>query len=416
MHAYHVEGAGGGHAPDVLELAGVPNIIPSSTTPTIPYTVGAHGEHFAMTALIHGVRRHDPSEAAALDDRLRRETMAAEDVLHDMGAIPIINSDSQGKGRIGEVICRTWQLAHKMKAESGNGESEHDNERVLRYIAKYTINPALAHGISDYVGSIALGKMADIVLWRPEFFGIKPELVIKGGFTAWGPLGEGNASVGGSEPVAYGPQFGGSGEAPPSLSALFVSGASLELGLPQRLRSARRLLAVRGVRGVRREHMVRNRRSPEVRVDTRERVVTVDGEAVTSEAVAEGAAQPTVHAGVRSDQVDGSQSSDNPVNGCRFGRVLALTMLAMAAWILPACAGESDAVRIGTEGTYPPFNFINEDGEIDGFEREFADELCERADLECSWVTNKWDTIISNLVDNKYDVIIAGMYITDERG
>ena len=287
VHAYHVEGAGGGHAPDVLELAGVPNIIPSSTTPTIPYTVGAHGEHFAMTALIHAVRRHDQAEAAALDDRLRRETMAAEDVLHDLGAIPIINSDSQGMGRIGEVICRTWQLAHKMKAEAGENGAGHDNERVLQYIAKYTINPAIAHGISDYVGSIAPGKMADIVLWRPEFFGIKPEQVIKGGFTAWGPLGEGNASVGGAEPVAYGPHFGGSGEAAPSLSALFVSEASLSLGLAQRLRTARKLLAVRGVRGVTRDDMIRNRRCPAVRVDAKERLVTVDGEAVTSQAVAE---------------------------------------------------------------------------------------------------------------------------------
>ena len=190
-------------------------------------------------------------------------------------------------GRIGEVICRTWQLAHKMKAEVGENGAGHDNERVLRYIAKYTINPAIAHGISDYVGSIAAGKMADIVLWRTEFFGIKPEQVIKGGFTAWAPLGEGNASVGGAEPVIYGPQFGGSGEAARSLSALFVSEASLALGLARRLRTARRLLAVRGVRGVTRDDMVRNRRYPAVRVDSKERVVTVDGEVVTSQAVTE---------------------------------------------------------------------------------------------------------------------------------
>ena len=205
MHAYHVEGAGGGHAPDVLELAGVHNIIPSSTTPTVPYSIGTHREHFAMTALIHGVRRSDPAEAQALDDRLRRETMAAEDVLHDLGAIPIINSDSQGMGRIGEVITRTWQLAHKMKAERDGDGDEPDNERVLKYIAKYTINPSITHGISDYVGSLEPGKMADIVLWRPEYFGVKPESVLKAGFSAWGPAGEGNASIGGTEPVIYGP-------------------------------------------------------------------------------------------------------------------------------------------------------------------------------------------------------------------
>ena len=285
VHAYHVEGCGGGHAPDLLRLAGVSNIITSSTTPTIPYTAGTYQEHFPMTSMVHNVNPTLPADVSALDERLRRETMAAEDVLHDMGAIPIINSDSQGMGRIGEVIARTWQLAHKMKSERGHSDAEHDNPRIMQYLAKYTINPAITHGVSDYVGSLEPGKMADIVLWRPEFFGVKPEMVIKGGFLTWAPLGDGNASIGGCEPVVYGPSFGGIGNASSALSAFFVSQRSVDQGLAKRLRSRRRILPVRNVRTVTKRDMYHNGRNPEIEVDLETRQVRADGQVLRSEAV-----------------------------------------------------------------------------------------------------------------------------------
>ena len=285
VHAYHIEGAGGGHAPDLLTMAGVDNIIPSSTTPTVPYSVGTFQEHFAMTAICHLLDLSIPSDAAALGGRLRRQTMAAEDVLHDLGAIPVINSDSQGMGRIGEVITRTWQLAHKMKAERGAANPDNDNDRIRQYIAKYTINPAITHGIADYVGSLEAGKMADVVLWLPAFFGIKPEVVMKGGFVTWGPMGEGNATVPGSEPTSYGPMFGGIGINPSALSALFVSSDSIESGLDRRLRTARSLRPVTGVRTVRKGAMLHNSVSPHIEVDGQAAQVTVDDVPVTSEAV-----------------------------------------------------------------------------------------------------------------------------------
>ena len=285
VHAYHIEGAGGGHAPDLLTMAGVDNIIPSSTTPTVPYSVGTFQEHFAMTAICHLLDLSIPSDAAALGGRLRRQTMAAEDVLHDLGAIPVINSDSQGMGRIGEVITRTWQLAHKMKAERGAANPDNDNDRIRQYIAKYTINPAITHGIDGYVGSLEVGKMADVVLWHPAFFGIKPELVMKGGFVAWGPMGEGNATVSGAEPTSYGPMFGGIGINPSALSALFVSSDSIDSGLGRRLGTARSLRPVTGVRTVRKGAMLHNSASPRIEVDGRAAQVTVDDVPVTSEAV-----------------------------------------------------------------------------------------------------------------------------------
>ena len=287
VHAYHVEGAGGGHAPDLIRLAGVNNIITSSTTPTIPYTVGTYEEHFNMTAQVHNVNVAAPPEAAALDERLRRETMAAEDVLHDLGAVPIINSDSQGMGRIGEVITRTWQLAHKMKAERGATHPEHDNERILQYLAKYTINSAITHGISSYVGSLEPGKMADVVLWRPAFFGVKPEVVIKSGVMAWSPSGEGNASIRQSEPVVYGPAFGALGNSPATLSAFFVSRASLDSRLRKRLGTRRMLLPVKGIRTVTKRNMVRNGLNPDIQVDLESRRISVDGSVVSSSPVAE---------------------------------------------------------------------------------------------------------------------------------
>lgn len=286
VHAYHIEGAGGGHAPDLLTMAGVENIIPSSTTPTIPYSVGTFQEHYAMTAICHMLDIKIPTDAAALESRLRKQTMAAEDVLHDLGAIPIINSDSQGMGRIGEVISRTWQLAHKMKAERGSTNPENDNDRIRQYVAKYTINPAITHGIGDYVGSLERGKMADLVLWRPAFFGVKPELVMKGGFVAWGPMGEGNATVYGAEPTSYGPMFGGIGNTPGSLGALFVSTASVESGLAKRLNTTRNLLPVRNVREVTKKLMRFNTNCPKIEVDGLAGQVLVENTLATSEPVA----------------------------------------------------------------------------------------------------------------------------------
>lgn len=286
VHAYHIEGAGGGHAPDLLALVSVPNIIPSSTTPTNPYTISTAEEHRAMTVLPHNLNWEMESDMEALRLRLRPYTMAAEDVLHDMGAIPIINSDSQGMGRIGELVARTWQLAHKMKLERGPG-AEQDNRRILRYLAKYTINPAIVHGIANYVGSLERGKMADIVLWRPALFGVKPELVIKGGFPAWGAFGEGNASVAMVEPVLYGPGLGGLGRCAPAISAFFVSQRAVDSGLAGRLGTARRLLPVRNCRGVTRRDMLHNTATPRVEVDGEAGRVLVDGQEVHSEALRE---------------------------------------------------------------------------------------------------------------------------------
>jgi len=207
IHAYHVEGIGGGHAPDILAIAGVSNVIGSSTTPTIPYGRNVVAEHQAMMWSVHGMNPQVPSDRAMIADRIRESTMKAESVLHDLGAISIINSDSQGMGRIGEVIRRTWQLAHQMKVLR-NETVLHDNRRILQYLAKYTINPARAHGVDSWVGSLEPGKIADIVLWKAEFFGVKPELVLKGGYAAWGALGDGNASIPQSEPLVYAPHWG----------------------------------------------------------------------------------------------------------------------------------------------------------------------------------------------------------------
>src|SRR5215468_6217537 len=221
IHAYHVEGIGGGHAPDILAIAGVPNVIGSSTTPTIPYGRHVVAEHHAMMWSVHGMNPQVPSDRLMIAERIRASTMQAESFLHDLGAISIINSDSQGMGRIGEVIRRTWQLAHQMKLLRGD-EAPHDNARILQYLAKYTLNPARAHGIDRWVGSLEPGKVADIVLWKPEFFGVKPDLVIKGGYVAWGALGEGNASIPQSEPLLYAAHWGGTGSPRPvSASILF---------------------------------------------------------------------------------------------------------------------------------------------------------------------------------------------------
>ena len=275
IHAYHVEGIGGGHAPDILAIAGVDNVIGSSTTPTIPYGRNVVAEHHAMMWSVHGMNPRVASDRAMIADRIRDATMRAESVLHDVGAISIINSDSQGMGRIGESIRRTWQLAHQMKLVHGE-RATHDNGRILRYLAKYTLNPARAHGIDRWVGSLEPGKIADIVLWRPEFFGVKPELVIKGGFVAWGALGEGNASIPQSEPLLYAPHWGGHGLAAASVSANFVSAAA-EHDFRRHVRSRRRPLAVVGTRVVGKRHMLYNQANPRIEIDPRSIEIRIDG-------------------------------------------------------------------------------------------------------------------------------------------
>ena len=276
IHAYHVEGIGGGHAPDILAIAGIDNVIGSSTTPTIPYGRNVVAEHHAMMWSVHGMNPSVPSDRLMVADRIRDATMRAESVLHDLGAISIINSDSQGMGRIGESIRRSWQLAHQMKLVRG-GAAPHDNPRIMQYLAKYTINPARAHGIDQWVGSLEPGKIADIVLWRPEFFGVKPELVIKGGFVAWGALGEGNASIPGSQPTIYRAHWGGSGLAAASVSANFVSTAAAAGGFRRQVRSRRRALAVTGTRRVGKRHMLYNQTNPRIEIDPRTVEIRIDG-------------------------------------------------------------------------------------------------------------------------------------------
>jgi urease subunit alpha len=276
IHAYHVEGIGGGHAPDILAIAAVDNVIGSSTTPTIPYGRNVVAEHHAMMWSVHGMNPRVPSDRLMVEARIRDSTMRAESVLHELGAISIVNSDSQGMGRIGEVLRRTWQLAHQMKLMQGESP-EHDNPRILQYLAKNTINPARTHGVERWVGSLEAGKIADIVLWDPRFFGVKPELVIKGGFPAWGALGEGNASIPLSEPVLYGPHWGGSGLAAGSISANFISAAAAAGDFGRRVASRRRAIAVEGTRRVTKRDMLYNRANPEIAIDPATAEVTIDG-------------------------------------------------------------------------------------------------------------------------------------------
>ena len=284
IHTYHSEGAGGGHAPDILRAVGLPNVLPSSTNPTMPYTRNTLEEHLDMLMVCHHLSPRIPEDVAFAESRIRPETMAAEDVLHDLGAISMMSSDSQAMGRIGEVIMRTWQTAHKMKGERGAlpGDSDrHDNLRIRRYLAKYTINPAIAHGVSEYVGSVEVGKMADLCLWNPAFFGVKPDLILKGGFIVGALMGDPNASIPTPEPVRYRPIFGAFGSALDSLSVHFVSQASLSGGLPA---LSRRALPVKNTRTIGKKDLILNDATPNVEVDPDSYRVTVDGEAVTSEA------------------------------------------------------------------------------------------------------------------------------------
>ncbi|MFJ2965943.1 urease subunit alpha [Streptomyces collinus] len=282
IHAFHIEGCGGGHVPNVLKMAGVPNVIGSSTNPTLPFGRDAVAEHYGMIVSVHDLKTDLPGDAAMARDRIRSATMGAEDVLHDLGAIGITSSDAQGMGRAGETVRRTFSMAGKMKAESGASDDHHDNERVLRYLAKLTINPALAHGLSHEVGSIENGKLADLVLWRPEYFGAKPQLVLKAGFPAYGVTGDPNAATDTCEPLVLGPQFGAHGATPAEISVAFVAQAALDQGrdtLPTR----RRRVAVRGTRGIGPADLRRNSRTGAVDVDQRTGLVTLDGEPLRSE-------------------------------------------------------------------------------------------------------------------------------------
>ncbi len=274
IHAYHIEGLGGGH-PNVLELVGHDHVLGSSTTPTLPYSVNTLAEYPEMKLTVHRMHHDLAEDLESVRWRARGGTVAAETVLHDMGAIAMVSSDSQGMGRIGEVGLRTWQMAHRMKEVHG-AESDHDNDRILRYLAKLTINPAIAQGLAHEVGSLQAGKLADVVLWRPEFFGVKPQLVIKNGFVAWAPVGSGNDSTRLGQPQIYRPMFGAQGLAPASLGVAFVAQAALDAGLAERLRIRRRLSAVRGARHLTKRDMVRNGTSPRVRVDPTSLDVMID--------------------------------------------------------------------------------------------------------------------------------------------
>ena len=289
IHTYHTEGAGGGHAPDIIKVAGLPNVLPSSTNPTRPLTVNTIQEHLDMLMVCHHLSPEIPEDLAFAESRIRPETIAAEDVLHDLGALSMISSDSQAMGRVGEVIMRTWQTAHKMKLERGplseqGDPASHDNGRVKRYIAKYTINPAIAHGMAHLVGSVEIGKLADLVLWDPAFFGVKPELVLKSGFIAYAAMGDPNASIPTPEPVLYRPMFGAA--TPRSTGVTFVSQAALEAEVPRQLGLQKRVEAVRGTRGLRKHDMVRNSATPTIEVDPATYAVHADGVHLTSEPAA----------------------------------------------------------------------------------------------------------------------------------
>jgi urease subunit alpha len=294
IHAFHTEGAGGGHAPDIIKVAGLPNVLPSSTNPTRPYTVNTLEEHLDMLMVCHHLDGNIPEDLAFAESRIRKETIAAEDILHDLGALSMMSSDSQAMGRVGEVVIRTWQTAHKMKMQRGalpgdgifeNGGA--DNNRVKRYIAKYTINPAIAQGIAHEVGSVEIGKLADLVLWSPEFFGVKPDLVLKGGSIVWAAMGDPNASIPTPQPVHYRPMFGAFGGALAAGCISFVSAAALEAGIGETLGLRRTLASVRNTRGgIGKRSMIHNDATPVIEVDPETYEVRADGELLTCEPAA----------------------------------------------------------------------------------------------------------------------------------
>ncbi|HMP41495.1 MAG TPA: urease subunit alpha [Roseiflexaceae bacterium] len=286
IHTYHTEGAGGGHAPDIIKIAALPNILPSSTNPTRPYTINTLAEHLDMLIVCHHLNPAIAEDVAFAESRIRAETIAAEDVLHDMGVISMYSSDSQAMGRVGEVVTRAIQTADKMLVQRGrlpDERGENDNQRVLRYLAKLTINPARAHGIAHEVGSLEIGKLADIVLWDPAYFGAKPKLIIKGGMIAWAPMGDPNASIPTPQPVFYRPMFGALGRTIGSTCVNFMSQAAIDLGVPERLNLTRRAVAVRNCRTVGKKDMVRNSATPQIDVDPETYQVRVDGVIATCE-------------------------------------------------------------------------------------------------------------------------------------
>ncbi|HEY9695322.1 MAG TPA: urease subunit alpha [Oculatellaceae cyanobacterium] len=292
IHTYHTEGAGGGHAPDIIKVCGQANVLPSSTNPTRPYTLNTLDEHLDMLMVCHHLDPAIPEDVAFAESRIRRETIAAEDILHDLGAFSIISSDSQAMGRVGEVIIRTWQTAHKMKVQRGHlppltpphqGGVENDNFRAKRYVAKYTINSAITHGIANYVGSVEVGKLADLCLWRPAFFGVKPELVIKGGMIAWSQMGDANASIPTPQPVYMRPMFGSFGGAISATSLTFVSQAALERDIPTQLKLQKPAVAVSGTRQISKRDLKLNDALPEMEVDPETYEVRADGELLTCE-------------------------------------------------------------------------------------------------------------------------------------
>jgi urease subunit alpha len=288
--AFHTEGAGGGHAPDILRVVGEANFLPSSTNPTMPYTVNTVDEHLDMLMVCHHLDPAIAEDLAFAESRIRRETIAAEDILHDLGAISMMSSDSQAMGRVGEVIIRTWQTAHKMKLQRGalaGDDGDADNARVKRYLAKLTINPAIAHGISHEVGSIEVGKLADLVLWRPAFFGVKPSVIVKGGFIAAAAMGDPNASIPTPQPVHYRPMFGALGRALSSTAVTFVSGAALAAGVPGRLGLARRAVAVKNTRSIGKAAMIHNAATPRIEVDAQTYEVRADGQHLTCDPATE---------------------------------------------------------------------------------------------------------------------------------
>ncbi|WP_445397742.1 urease subunit alpha [Zobellella sp. An-6] len=282
IHTYHTEGAGGGHAPDILTACSLPNVLPSSTNPTRPYTVNTVDEHLDMLMVCHHLDPNIPEDVAFADSRIRKETIAAEDILQDLGVISMISSDSQAMGRVGEVVCRTWQTAHKMKVQRGLLPEDRamgaDNFRAKRYIAKYTINPAITHGIGHEVGSVEVGKLADLVLWSPAFFGIKPALIIKGGSIAYAPMGDANASIPTPQPVHYRPMFGAQGRAAAASSLTFVSQAALARDLAKDLGLTRQLAACRNTRDITKADLIHNGATPALTVDAQSYEVRADGE------------------------------------------------------------------------------------------------------------------------------------------
>ncbi|BCX10896.1 MAG: urease subunit alpha [Fischerella sp.] len=293
IHTYHTEGAGGGHAPDIIKVCGEANVLPSSTNPTRPYTVNTLDEHLDMLMVCHHLDPGIAEDVAFAESRIRRETIAAEDILHDLGAFSMISSDSQAMGRVGEVIIRTWQTAHKMKVQRGflpppyqggeTGGVQNDNFRAKRYVAKYTINPAITHGIAQYVGSVEEGKLADLCLWRPAFFGVKPEIVIKGGMIAWSQMGDANASIPTPQPVHMRPMFGSFAGARHATSLTFISQAALERDIPNQLKLHKQAVAVSGIRQLTKQDMKLNDALPRMEVDAETYEVRANGELLTCE-------------------------------------------------------------------------------------------------------------------------------------